>query len=201
MVLFTSEQALTFMHNGGYLIVFLAIFFEGPITAPLAGFAASLGYFNLYIVMVLAFFGNQIPDMLFFFVGKSGKRLLVKRLERRFGLTRKKMTSAKEIVRRHGDKAIWIVKLTPYIALPGILALATGGYSTKRFITFSALINLLLAITIVGLGYYFGLAYASITRYVDWTIAAIITVLILIIIAPFLYTRTARWLAQRIGRK
>lgn len=51
---------------------------EGPIVTSIAAFAASLGYLDIYMILIISLLGNLIPDILLFFIGP--RRLAVFRI-------------------------------------------------------------------------------------------------------------------------
>jgi len=71
MSLVNNLDILSLIQIHGYWIMFVLMFIEGPITAYVAAFAASLGYFNVWAVLSLFVFGNQIPDTILFFIGRG----------------------------------------------------------------------------------------------------------------------------------
>jgi membrane protein YqaA with SNARE-associated domain len=52
---------------------------EGTVTNTAAAFAASLGYFNIWIILVLAFLGDAIGDIIMYTIGYYGRRKMLDR--------------------------------------------------------------------------------------------------------------------------
>ena len=51
-----------FLHDFGYFALFLGTFFEGETILVLAGFLASRGYLDIYLVMLTAASGGSVKE-------------------------------------------------------------------------------------------------------------------------------------------
>ncbi len=73
----------------GYYLLILGTFLEGEIILVTAGFLASRGYLNIWIVILLGALGALISDLSFFYTGRvKGKKLIDKKpsLKKQVGL-------------------------------------------------------------------------------------------------------------------
>ena len=69
-----------FLHDFGYLALFIGTFFEGETILVLAGFLAFRGYMDINLVVVVAFCGSYAGDQLWYFLGrKHGRKLLARK--------------------------------------------------------------------------------------------------------------------------
>lgn len=75
--LFSSLSNLIFTEISGYFFMFIGIIIEGPIVTSSAGFAASLGYFNVWIVLLLSVLGNLIGDIAHYFFGRFFRKKII----------------------------------------------------------------------------------------------------------------------------
>lgn|SRR3989344_9630937 len=67
---FTSfNGTLEWVIAGGYMLMFVGMLAEGAIIAAAASFAAALGYFNIWIVFILAMLGDLVADFGLYGVG------------------------------------------------------------------------------------------------------------------------------------
>lgn len=96
-----------------YFILFILMFIEGPIVAYVAAFSASLGYFNVWAVFLLFIFGNQIPDILFFELGRRLRKKSVEKFAGYFGIEKKRITWMEKNMNKHFKKTTVITKLVP----------------------------------------------------------------------------------------
>ena len=92
-----------FLQEFGYFALFLGTFFEGETILVLAGFLAFRGYMDIYVVVVVAFFGSYAGDQLWYFMGrKHGRKLLARKPRWQIMGDR-----ALEHIRKHPD--IWVL--------------------------------------------------------------------------------------------
>jgi len=66
----TISTMLAHIPDQGYIIMLIAMTFEGPIVTTLAAFGASLGLFSIFIVFLLSVLGDIIADSFLFYVGR-----------------------------------------------------------------------------------------------------------------------------------
>jgi len=94
---------------------------EGPIATYVAAFAASAGLLNIYIIFILAVFGNLIPDCFFFFVGRHSRVKAVESFLESFWINKSRIKKIEKGLHKHIKKSIVVLKLTPGLGIPGIL--------------------------------------------------------------------------------
>ncbi|HLF04676.1 MAG TPA: hypothetical protein VI855_05615, partial [Dehalococcoidia bacterium] len=87
----TLGETLEWVLRHGYILMFVAIVLEGPLTTIASAFGAALGYFNIYWVVALAFLGNLLPDCLYYFLGYWGGRPVLEKYGRPLGITRARL--------------------------------------------------------------------------------------------------------------
>lgn len=180
----TLMQGFDVVKQNSYFVVFILIIIGGPIVSAAAAFAASLGYFNVYIILLLSFIGRFIPDLIYFTIGKSGSKPLIKKLERKYG---------KEKIRRitkkfHGNKkkALVAIKLTPFASPPGIILSGLMGIKNKSFLIISLSVTLAISSVFVITGYYFGVMFNAIVKYLNLAAGIIVCVIIISMAYPFI---------------
>lgn len=157
-------QILTILQTHGYFIMFLLMFLEGPATALLASFLASLGIFNIYYVYLLSFFGNFFPDILYFLIGKYSRKKSAEKIINRFGFNKNRIEKMEENLQKHKNKTIILVKITPFIPIPGIITIGFLRFPIKRFILISFICNLIMSFVLVSFGFYSGMAINNILK-------------------------------------
>jgi len=69
MLASSFSTILPWVLANGYLMIFAAIIIGGPIFISAAAFAAALGFFNVYIIFGLAFFGEMAVDVVLYLIG------------------------------------------------------------------------------------------------------------------------------------
>lgn len=74
-----SPYLLQLVENYGYLAVFLGSLFEGDALLLVASFLAYLGKLDLPLVMLAAFFGTWLSDIIWFLLGRYSHNTLLAR--------------------------------------------------------------------------------------------------------------------------
>lgn len=150
-----------------YSILFPVAVIEGPIITVVAGFLGANHLVNIYLVYFIMLAGDVVGDCLHYAVGRFGKRF-IGRWGRYIGLSPDKIASMESHYRKHSGKTIMLSKITHGIGPMFLVAAGASGVTFKRFITFSILGAIPLTLTFLLIGYFFGQAYQSISRYLDW---------------------------------
>ena len=190
------STALSFLQVNGYIAMLILMLFEGPIVTCAAAFAASLGYFNIYLVFILSIFGNLIPDTLAFFIGRFSRGLSIERYSSYFGLTKKKVFYLEKKIKRHTIKTLLFTKLVPPFPVPGIILAGFLKIKFVKFFLIDLFINISFAITFCLVGFYFGtfskviFDYLKIGNYLF--IVFILFLALAYFIIKFIYRKTSR---------
>ncbi|VVB79872.1 SNARE associated Golgi protein [uncultured archaeon] len=180
----------------GYLFIFLLMLIEGPIITAAAAFAASLGFFNVWVILLLSIFGNLIPDTLFFFLGRSGRTKPIEYFVRKFGLSKKKIKELEKGLREHAGKTITFVKLVPPLPIPGLILTGFAKVPFKKFLYIDVIVNVIYSVFFVIAGFYLGFAASQIFSYFKIGQYAILLLIPLAILVYLVYKK----LSLRIKR-
>ncbi|MCX6796338.1 MAG: hypothetical protein NTW06_02455, partial [Candidatus Falkowbacteria bacterium] len=107
------STATQWIMANGYLLIFLAMCIEGPVVTAAAAFACALGAFNPALIFVLAFFGDVLPDSLYYLIGFLGREAVVNKFGHYFGLTDERIRRMEDLAAKHAVKTLVAIKLTP----------------------------------------------------------------------------------------
>jgi membrane protein DedA with SNARE-associated domain len=140
------EFIVGFVEKIGYLGIVMAMFLESSffpfpseVILPPAGYLASQGKMDLWIVVLLGIVGSILGALFNYWVSLRLGRPLILRYGRYVGLTSGAYLRAEEAYRRHGEITTFVGRLIPglrqYISLPAGLA----GMSIARFVVFTGL--------------------------------------------------------------
>ena len=151
---------------GGYIVMFLGMLLEGPMTTAAASFAATLGYFNIWIVFVLAILGDLVADVVYYAIGYASRIAVIEKYGHRFGLSKQKMEKIEHLLKTHPAKTLVVIKLAPLLPVPGLMMVGATHMKLSKFTTIASLIILPRVILFIALGFYFGRAYESISLYI-----------------------------------
>jgi len=188
---------LQFLQTSGYGIMFIIMLIEGPIITYIAAFAASLGIFNIFYVFILSFFGNQIGDVVFFLIGRVSKDATVERYVHK-SFNEGRMSRLRMYLEKNPGKTIAVIKLTPFLPIPGLILTGASNIKFKKFLVYSALVNIIYSVFMVVLGFYSGIAFLTIAKYVKYMEYLIGGTVILIALIFFLFRFLSKKIPSRI---
>lgn len=173
---------------------------EGPIVTYAASLAASLGFFDVWIIFSLAFFGGFLPDILFYLIGRFSRGQGVEKLVSRFGLTKIKIKKLEANLSKHFGKTIIFIKLNPVLPLPGLILSGFVKIPFKKFILIDFIFNLGGALIFTLLGFYSGLAVNTFAKFLNLGEIVIPFIIILLITVYFLIRKFTGIIARKEER-
>jgi len=180
----------------GYLMIFAAIIVGGPIFISAAAFAAALGYLNVYLIFSLAFFGEMAVDIILYLIGYISRAGVVEKFGHYFGLTNLRILKLEELLHEHTWKALFIIKYSPVIPVPGFVITGAAKLKFKKFFYILFVLSLPKAIFFTVIGYFFGKAYDSLAGYFYYGQYLIIVVIILFILINYLFGRFSKKISE-----
>jgi len=195
MLLPSIETLLPFFQVSGYFVVFVIFFVEGPIATYVAAFAASLGYFNPMLILLLSVLGNVGPDLVYYSIGHGFKKssayaYLIKR-----GIAQEKIEKIYKNLSKHTGKMMIAIKVVPLLPMPGLI-IAGMMMPFRKFIYYSWSISAVYSLVFFFLGYYSGRLYTYFLGH--FYLVEFFLVLMIIAIAVSWYT-FKRYLAKEIN--
>ena len=197
MVYFSTLQtATTWILSHGYPLMFVVMLLEGPVVTAAGSFAAALGYFNIGWILVLSILGNLIPDVVYYALGYFGRDKFVNKYGKYFGLTPDKIEYVENLLKTHPIKSLFIIKLVPFLATPGLIVVGLTKMDLRKYITWSLIITIPSSVLYLVLGYYFGAAYDHIVRYFNIGVLLLIIFVIIIFIVIKLQNRLYKKLVK-----
>lgn len=180
----------------GYLMIFAAIIVGGPIFISAAAFAAALGYFNVYFIFSLAFFGEMAVDFSLYLIGYVGRAGAGNKIGRYFGLTNSRILKLEKLLLEHAWQALFIIKYSPVIPVPGFIIAGAAELKFKKFFYILFALSLPKAVFFTVIGYFFGRAYDSLAGYFYYGQYLVIAVIILFIILHYLFNRFSKRISE-----
>ncbi|MFA7319733.1 MAG: DedA family protein [Parcubacteria group bacterium] len=160
-----------------YLIFFPLVVIEGPIVTVAAGFLAYLGYFNVYILYLVAVAGDIVGDVLYYSIGYfGGKRIMSN--GRFLWIKVEQVQKIKNHFDNHFGKTLLFGKWTHSVG--GAILVASGivRVPLKKFIKFNFIGTVPKTLVFLLVGYYFGHAYAKIDTYFGYITIAMLFLII-----------------------
>ncbi|MGA2130311.1 MAG: VTT domain-containing protein [Candidatus Pacearchaeota archaeon] len=190
---------LAFLQANGYLIMIVLMIIEGPIVTYVAAFAASLGIFNIYYVFIISFLGNMASDLIVFYIGRIGKWYVIDKYVSHW-LKQKRIKKIKKYLHENPGKTIAAVKLTPPLPVPGIMLIGASELPLKTFVKYSAIITLFYSLSMTILGFYSGIYFSAMLKYVKDITYLIGGFVLLVIIIYVLLRDASRAVGKRIEK-
>jgi membrane-associated protein len=140
--------------HGSALILPLSVI-EGPVVSILTGFLTAQGFFHWYWALCLLVCGDVIGDLLYYWIGRSGRTPLAG-FARRLGIRRTVPPQVQDGLRQNAAKMLFIGKWTHSL---GWLVLVGSGMlriPLPRFILWSILATVPKSIALFCVGYFAG---------------------------------------------
>jgi membrane protein DedA with SNARE-associated domain len=193
------SNVLSFVQVNSYFIIFLLMFIEGPTVTFFAAFLSSLGVFNIYLILLLSIVGNVLPDLIYFLIGRSGKRNSTNHYIHNF-LNANKIHKIKEYLKNNPWKTITVIKLTPALPLPGFILAGTTELTLKEFFLCSFIISAIYSSFFVILGFYSGVMFGTISKYVQYSWILIGAIFLFVILVWILFRLFSSKISNRIEK-
>lgn len=165
---FTDPHILSYIKAIGYPTMLVLMVAEGPITTILAAFAASLGFFNIFVVFGLSMLGDILGDILLYGIGYSGGAKTLEKAEKFLKIKPEIVVKLENLFARHGKKTIFAVKSTTGLCWITFIAAGTVRMNFKNFMAGSFLGGIFWSGFLVFMGYFFGYAFAMINDYIRY---------------------------------
>lgn len=192
------DATVGWVKNAGYVAIFLAMLVEGPIITAAAAFGAALGFFNIWIILILAILGDLVADLIYYAIGYFSRVTFIEKFGHRFGLSRERMQKLEHLLHTHPTKTLLFIKLAPVLPTPGLMLVGTMRMPLPKYTTLSSIIILPKVLLFAALGYYFGSAYDAISRYAQAGEYFIVVALAVVVGVYWLYQKGSATLAARL---
>lgn len=189
LVSYIALFSIIFAESG----LLIGFFFPGDSLLFTAGFLASQGFMNIYILTPICFIAAVAGDSVGYAFGhKVGKRLF--RREDSIIFHKDHLIKAKIFYEEHGGKTIIIARFLPVVRTFAPIVAGMGDMHYPTFLAFNIIGGVLWAVGLTLAGYFLG----SMIPNVDEYLLPIVGAIVLASVAPTLYhilkdgeTRTA----------
>ena len=174
-----------------YLLLIIGIALTNPIAQLLA---AASGYFNIYVILILAILTELITDIFYFSIGRFSKGKILQK-KSVFGIKRESINKLGDKLDKNFFKTLTLLKVLGPIAGPvtvaGLIALGISKIKIRVFILKTLLINIVKNIIFILIGYYLGFAVNSLIKYlkIGQYLFLIITIIVIILIIIYIIIR------------
>ena len=163
-----GQLIMQFLSEYGYWIILPLMIIEGPIVTLIAAFMASLGVFNIYIILALSILGDVFGDIIFYWLGRKGGMSFVRHVGKYIGITEELVVKMEKFFVSHGGKTIFAVKSTTGLCWATFIAAGIVRMPFKKFVGYSVLGGVIWSSFLVIMGYFFGYLYEQIVDYINY---------------------------------
>lgn len=185
----------------GYFLMYLAMVVEGPIVTVAASFAAALGYFHFWAVILLAILGDLTGDIVYYAIGFWGRKKFLDSHGHRIGLPPARVERLEKLLHDHPGKALLLVKFAPILATPGLILAGAGRMPVRKFTAWCALIILPRTLAFALLGYFSGTTLRFATAYLGWGEYAIFAVIVLVVLGYYAIRKLIQVFSEEIEKE
>lgn len=164
----TGQQIFEFLSHYGYAIMLPLMIIEGPVVTIIAAMLASLGAFNVFIVLLLSILGDIGGDVILYGLGYKFGMGFVRNVGRYVGITEKLVLRMEKYFERHGGKTIFAVKSTTGLCWATFVAAGIAKMDFKKFVKYSLYGGVVWSGSLVAMGYFYGYLWREIKQYIEW---------------------------------
>jgi membrane-associated protein len=163
-----GQQIFEFLRHYGYWIMLPLMIIEGPVVTIMAAILASLGAFNVFIVLILSIAGDMIGDIILYGLGHRYGMAFVRGFGKYMGITEKLVLRMEKYFERHGGKTIFAVKSTTGLCWATFTAAGIVKMDFKKFVKYSFLGGIVWSSFLVAMGYFYGYLWKEIRDTIEW---------------------------------
>ena len=171
-----THLIVSFISQTGYIGIFLLMAAESAlipipseVTMPFSGYLASLGRFNIYIVIIVGALANLAGSLLAYWLGRWGERTFIEDLITKYGkfllISIDEFHKSEKWFRRYGQKIVFFSRVLPivrtFISLPAGIA----GMNIWKFSVLTLLGSLIWSIFLTYIGFALGKNWNSLEVY------------------------------------
>ena len=171
-----------------YYLLIPVIIIEGPIITVIAGFLASMGYFNILIVYGIVVFLDISEDIFLYLLGWFWGNKIMKKFGHYIGMNQKRLLIFSKQFKKHRIKTIAIGKMAIVMGVASFVPLIAAGMTKmpfRKFISVVSATSLVKSMALLLIGFYFGKAYILIDKYLNYIGFAAAAIALLIFIVYF----------------
>ncbi len=162
--------------------LFFGIFLPGDSLLFTAGFLASQGHLNIFLLCLVCFLAAVVGDSVGYYIGdRMGRRLFTKPQSRVFKPSN--LIKAQAFFDKHGGKAIILGRFMPIVRTMVPMVAGAGTMQYRRFFTYNVVGAFLWGVCIPMSGNFLGSTIPGVDKY----LLPIILVIIVVSIAPSAY--------------
>lgn len=188
MDIFSGENLINLIKTVGYLGIFGIVFAESGILVGFflpgdsllftAGFLASQGFLNIFLLYIVVFVGAVLGDNVGYAFGKKvGPRIFTK--EDSWFFHKDNLLKAANFYKKYGPIAIVLSRFMPFVRTFAPIVAGVGQMEYKIFVFYNIVGGLLWTLVVTSAGYFLGKIIPDVDKYLLPIILGIIIVSVL----------------------
>lgn len=166
--------AIVFAESG----LFFGLFLPGDSLLFTAGFLASQGFLNIYLVLIIVFLTAVFGDSVGYAFGKKVGPALFKKEDSRF-FNKKNLIKTEVFYEKNGAKTIIIARFLPIVRTFAPIVAGVGKMNYFKFLRYNIIGAFLWSVSLVLAGYFLGKIIPGIDKYLLPIILLIIVLSVL----------------------
>lgn len=176
--------AIIFAESG----LFFGFFLPGDSLLFTAGFLASQGLFNIWILIALTTIAAILGDSVGYWFGKKVGPMIFKRPDS-FWFSKERVQQAHDFFEKHGAKSIVLARFIPAVRTFTPIIAGVAGMNYGTFLKYNIIGGVLWAAALPLLGYYLGSFVPDIDKYIIPIVVAIVVASVIPLAMEFLKKR------------
>ena len=191
-LILTLAHLIPLLAAGTYVVLFPLSVIEGPIVTIIAGFLASLGFVNVFLVYFVLVSGDLTGDFMCYAAGRWGLKWLAGRWGKHVGITPARLLRMDDHFEKHSGKTLLLGKLTLGVGSLALVGAGAAKMKPGRFVFFNALGTLPKSLALLVVGYYFGKAYGQAGSVLNYLAIGMVALVVLGVAAYVISRRLAK---------
>ncbi len=184
-----GQNIFQFLHLYGYWIMLPLMIIEGPVATLISAILASLGAFNVFVVLFLSILGDMIGDVILYWTGYRFGMGFVRSVGKYMGITEKLVLRMEKYFTRYGERTIFLVKSTTGLAWVTFVTAGIVRMDFKKFLKNSFYGGIVWSGFLVFAGYFYGYLWREVKQYIEWIGWVVFTTAVITIIGIMIYKR------------
>jgi membrane protein DedA with SNARE-associated domain len=176
IISFLTSLIISFISKTGYFGVFLLMAAESAlipipseVTMPFAGYLATAGRFNIWLVILIGALANLFGSILAYWLGYWGEETVVRNLIKKYGkyllITEHEYDRSEKWFRKYGEKITFFSRILPIVRTFISLPAGVAKMNFWRFSVLTFLGSLIWTAFLAYIGFTLGKNWHSISGY------------------------------------
>lgn len=192
------SHIIPWLSSHGYGIFALLAFFEGPFVTAAAGVVSSFGIFSPLAIILISIAGDIGGDLFFFALGYVARDRVIGKYGHYVGLTPSRLVYFENLFIKYPRLSIAIVKFSPLIPIPGIMAMGASRMNLFIYAQTALLIAIPRTLVLFLLGYTSGSAYNALSQKVSNSLQLMWIIPFLLIVGFYCYQQIMKKVEKKM---